>query len=341
MRVEGVYLNGIGTCTPSFVDTATAVENGWNGAAQREESGLVSIAVAGQTPAPQLAVNAARIALDQAGEVAGGIGALFHSHVHPQGPDGWAVQHYINRHTVDRPITAACINNGCLGVFNSLAFGSALIRQGAEFPSILITSADNLGTPMVDRWNSSYFYVLADAGGAVVLSSQPGFATLRSVAAVSDPALEVLHRGDEPLFPPGVTVGKKTNFNERLAYCRRRVLDGEMNLPDFGSVAVEAMGRALEEARVSIEDIARVVHVGFAHEPLHDLFLDPLDIDDARGCWEFTRTLGHAGPTDQIAGLAWLWRSGKVSPGDHVALLGGAPGMEAACAIVRIEQPAS
>jgi 3-oxoacyl-[acyl-carrier-protein] synthase-3 len=337
MKLGEIHINGVGTCVPDRIKTADAVERGLYDARAMENSGLVSISVAGDTPAPDLAISAAQIALKHDSSAASEVGLLMHSHIHPQGPDGWSAQHYINRHTVNRPIPSTVVNNGCLGVLSSIMLGGTWLRAGSSGESVLITSADNVGTPAVDRWNASYLYVLADSGGALLMSRRPGIATILAVASVSDPALEQLHRGGEPLFPPGITVGKTLDFNERLAYCREKWLSGEMvPIGDFGTVISSAYRKALDDAGLTADDVARVVHVGFAHQPLHDLFLDPLDVDDERAVWDFTRHVGHAGPVDPILGLDYLLNSAAVRRGDIVALTSGAPGMEASCAILRI-----
>lgn len=338
MRLSEIYINGVGTLTPDRISTVEAVEQGWYDAQEMESSGLLSISVANDTPAPELAISAARIALKKSGEAASEVGLHLHSHIHPQGPDGWSAQHYINLHTVNRPISSIEANNGCLGMLSGIMLGATwLSSRSAGAESVLITSADNVGTPAVDRWHASYLYVLADSGGALLLSRRRGIAAVLSIASVSDPALEQLHRGGDPLFPPGITVGEKLDFNSRLAYCREKWLSGEMvPIGDFGSVISRAYREALDDAGLAADDVARVTHVGFGHQPLHDLFLDPIGVDDDRAVWDFTRCIGHAGPTDPILGLDHLLSSGAVRRGDIVALTSGAPGMEAMCAILRI-----
>ncbi|MEG8179218.1 3-oxoacyl-ACP synthase [Nocardia terpenica] len=336
MKLADVHINGIGTVIPERVDTDYAVAQGWYNAAARRKDMLVSIAVAGTTPAPELAITAARAALKQS-EAADTVGLLLHSYNHPQGPDGWSVQHYINLHTVDRPITAAVVNNGCLGVLSAMTLAATWLRSRPSAESVLLTSADNVGTPAVDRWRTSDLYVLADAGGSLVLSRRPGIATVLSIASVSDPSLELIHRGGEPLFPPSITVGGTLNFEERLEYLREKWRTGEMTpIGDFGAVVEGACRAALADAGITMDEVTRVAHVGFSYQPLHDVYLDPLGIDDDRAIWEFTRNVGHAGPVDPILGLDYLIGSGAVHNGDIVAIVSGAPGMEAACAIVRI-----
>ncbi len=337
MKVTGIHLSGIGTARTGYVDTAEAVERGWWGAGEREESGLVSVSVAGTTPAPDLAVEAAQRAMTEYGRPAAEISGVFHTNVHPQGPDGWSAQHYINRHTVNQPVTSVEIHNGCVGFFSVLQLATCYLLAAPDRVAALLTCADNFGTPAVDRWRAAPLFVLADGGGAVVLSKRDGFAALLAVGAASDPELEEHHRGAEDLFPPGLTVGRTLNFGERMVYGQQRAEQGELrSMGDFGTVLVDTVENTLKEAGVSLGDIALVVHDGFNYGAVRAIFLDPLDIPDNRSVWEFTRRTGHGGPLDAIRGLEYAWTSGQLRPGDKVLLLGGAPGMEAACAVVEI-----
>jgi len=107
---------------------------------------------------------------------------------------------------------------------------------------------------------------------------------------------------------------------------------------DFGSVLIETVTETLKDAGVTMDDITRVVHDGFTHDALRVIFLDPLEVEDERGIWEYTRQVGHAGPLDQIRGLEHAWKNRLVTRGDRVLLVSGAPGMEAACAVLEITE---
>ncbi len=339
MKVNDIHIAGIGTSTPECIDTAEAVEQGWYGAEERERSGLLSISVAGTTPAPDLAIEAARYALEQSGHSPAEIGALFHTSVHPQGPDGWSAQHYINRNTVNQPVTSVEIRNGCIGFFSNLHLAACYLNAMPDRPAVLLTCADNFGTPAVNRWRASSLFVLADGGGAVVLSKRRGFARVLAIGSVSAPELEERHRAGESLFPPSLTAGGTLNFEERMARFQQQVEEGTL-VPEsnFGSVVIEAVEQTLKDAGISLDEITKVVHDGFTRWALHDIYLDPLGIQEERGIWEFTRRLGHAGPLDQIRGLEYVWKNGEVGVGDRVLLFSGAPGMEAACAVLEISE---
>jgi len=339
MKVSGIHIAGIGTAEVETVDTAEAVKQDWYDAEDRERGGLLSVSVAGETPAPDLAVEAARHALNHSGHDPMDFCAVFHTNVHPQGPDGWSAQHYINRNTINQPVTSVEIHNGCIGFFSTLQLAACFLNAVPDRAAALLTCADNFGTPAVDRWNSTKLFVLADGGGGVVLSKRGGFAKLLAIGSTSYPELEAHHRGGEQLFPPGITVGGKLNFEERMAYSHQRAQEGRLPpMGDFGSVLIETVTETLKEAGVTMDEIAKVVHDGFTHDALRVIFLDPLEVEDERGIWEYTRLVGHAGPLDQIRGLEYAWKNRLVGRGDRVLLVSGAPGMEASCAVLEITE---
>ncbi|MEU3337904.1 ketoacyl-ACP synthase III family protein [Streptomyces sp. NPDC006668] len=344
MRVTGVHIDGIGTASVGTVTTAEAVERGWYEAAERERTGLRAVTVAGATPAPDLAVQAARAALAMSRHAPVDFCAVFHTNVHPQGPDGWSAQHYVNRNTINQPVTSVEVRNGCAGFFSALQLALcylAVLPDDSDRTAVLLTGADNFGTPTVDRWRASNLFVLADGGGAVVLSKQGGFAEVLAVGAASDPGLEERHRSGEELFPPGLTVGGRLNFAERTRHFQRRVADGLVPPGDFGARLVDTVERTLGEAGATAGDITAVVHDGYARDAMNVMYLEPLGFEEKQGIWDFTRRTGHAGPVDQIRGLDHLWRSGRVAAGDKVLMVSDAPGMEAACAVLGITGPPS
>ncbi|GAB1645441.1 ketoacyl-ACP synthase III family protein [Krasilnikovia sp. MM14-A1259] len=337
MRVDDVYLAGIGSELPPATGIADAVRRGWYDEADARNSGLLSVRIAGHTPAPELAARAATVALRRSGHGPDDIGAVLHSGTFHQGPDGWSAPHYVLRHAVDRPVTAIEVRQGCLGMIAALEMAAHRLAAGTDHDAVLLTAGDNFGAPLVDRWRASTLFVLADAGAAVVVSRRGGFARVRSFAAVSDPRMEELHRGGEALFPPGVTVGRGLNFEERSAYWRQQWASGAAPpMGNFGDCVADAADRALADAGVPWDKVARVCHVGYARGPLQAMLLDPLGIDAELGVWDLTRHVGHAGAADPFLALERLWLDGAVVPGDHLLLIGATPGMEAGCAVVEI-----
>jgi 3-oxoacyl-[acyl-carrier-protein] synthase-3 len=340
MKFDDIYIAGIGTAKLDVLDTAEAVAKGWYDRDDWEQGGQLSITVAGTTPAPDLAIEAARYALDHSGHAPGEIGAVFHTSVHPQGPHGWSARHYVNRHTINQDVTCVEVNNGCAGFFSSIQLAGCFLTATRDRTAVLLAYADNFGTPGVDRWRACpRVFVIADGAGAIVLAKGRGFAKVLAVDSTSDPEMEIHHRGAESLFPPGLTAGGTLNFAERREWCRQRALEGAVPpIEDFGPTVIDAVKKTLEAADTSMDQIVRVVHDGFTRDAVSAIYLDRLGVDEERGIWEFTRHVGHSGPVDHVRGLEYLWRNRRVGVGDRVMLITNTPGMEAACAIVEITE---
>jgi 3-oxoacyl-[acyl-carrier-protein] synthase-3 len=340
MRTENIYLAGIGTCLPPRVTTAEAVERGWYDEQARHDSGFESIAVANGTPAPDLAVEAAKVALRRSGRSPDDISALLHCTTHHQGPDGWSAPHYVLRETLDRPIFAAEVRQGCVGAILGLQLAVHRLVADPGSDAVLLTSADNFSTPLVDRWRASSLFVLADGGSSLVIARGSGFARVLAIGAVSNPGMEALHRGGEEMFPPGITVGRELDFDSRTAYWRQQWARGEATpIGNPGECVAAVVEQVLAEAQVPLEKVTRVCHVGFARGPLEGVYFAPLGLDPSLGVFEYSRRTGHVGASDPLIGLERLWTNRDVVPGDHVLLIANAPGIEAGCALVEVVEP--
>ncbi|MFJ4564871.1 ketoacyl-ACP synthase III family protein [Streptomyces caelestis] len=345
MKVGDIHLAGIGTYLPQRTPVAEAVARGWFEATAAEESGLASVTIEPALSAPEMAVRAARQAVEHSGHGPGDFAAVLHSGVYYQGPEGWSAPHFVLHRTLDRPIPAFEVGHGCLSVLTALRLAADMLRPGStEGEAVLITAADNFSTPLVDRWNDSEHAVYADTGAALVASTRCGFARLKAVGSRSLPDLESMHRGDEPLLPPARHPERPMLVGPRLRAWAERPGAGPHDMINavtrYGELVAEVADRTLDEAGVDWDDIARVAHIGFNEDALHSLLLDPLGVPTKLGTWEYTRTIGHASVGDLVLGLAHLWTTGQVGKGDHVLLLGATEGMEAGCAVVEITEPA-
>lgn len=340
MRHRGIYLQAVGSYRPPATSCSEAIHGGHYSAEETALSGMVSVLVADDMPAPEMAARAAQEAIAAAGARPESYDALLHCATHHQGPEGWSPAHYILNQTLAQPITAMEIRQGCLGMLAAFRIAADRLTAGEAHRRVLVTAADNFGTPHVDRWRASSLFLLADAACAAVVSNDAGFAELVATASLSNPGMEELHRGGEPLFPPGATIGRGLNFEERNQYWREQWARG--NPPpsgDLGGLVHDTVAAVLADADLTLSDIARVCHVGYAAPALHALFTDPLALPAERSVWELTRTVGHAGAADPLLSLETLRADGQLQPGDHVLLAGAGPGMEVACAVLTLTDP--
>jgi 3-oxoacyl-[acyl-carrier-protein] synthase-3 len=336
-----VYVRSLGTFLPETVSVSSAVAKGLLDAQDAEAYGLTEIAIAGELPAPDMALSAVRQALDRCGQDPAALDLLLYASVWYQGPSGWCPQYYIQRHAGAGNATAADVRQGCMGMFSALELAARWLMGSPDGGSALVTSADNFNSPQIDRWRFSPHYVMGDAGCAAVLSTEPGFAWVCSISSVTLAEYEALHRPPEPLFPPGAALGRPMDF----AKANEQWLDSGVRSPEGPLMLVrtqdELVADTLSEAGIGLDEVTLVAYVHASRERVEDRAMIPLGLPLSRSMWEFSRTVGHIGASDQIVSLDHFVTSGKLGPGDHALLLGVGPGLNIACAVIEIlERPA-
>lgn len=347
MSAPDVFIKGLGVHLPGRVSIESAVGQGHYPAGDVELHQLAGAAVAGDMPAPEMALRAARQAFERSGHPPRDVDLLLYAASWHQGPDGWQPHCHLQRNLVGGDVLAVEVRQGCNGMFAALDLGAAYLRSGlcsgGDRPaSALLVAADNFGTPMIDRWRMGPGYVAGDAGSAVLLTTEPSFARLCAVRSVTVPEAEQMHRGDEPMFPPGPTVGRALDFATRnAAYKRDAVAAGEgtgalIRIHQQTLAVVEA---ALAAADLDIGDVTRVAYMNYSREIVEQRCMATLGLAMSRSTWEFGRTVGHLGASDQVVSLDHLLSAGQLGPGDHLLMLGVGPGVTISCALVEIVEP--
>jgi 3-oxoacyl-[acyl-carrier-protein] synthase-3 len=170
-----------------------------------------------------------------------------------------------------------------------------------------------------------------------VVTTDRSFARLKSISSVTVPELEGMHRGDEPLFPPGATTGRFMDFAGRIEHFGFTNRD---NMRHWGLSLLKArselVDRVLDEAGIDITGVSRIAYNHGSREHVEDGLLSMLDLPLAKSNWEFGRGLGHLGASDQLVALTNMLGTGELQPGDHLLMLGVAPGVSVAGAVVQI-----
>jgi 3-oxoacyl-[acyl-carrier-protein] synthase-3 len=336
-----LYLAALGVHLPErMVSTRQAVAAGWYDADDLEEAGLTGLPEAGTRAAPDMAVRAAGQCLKRAAADAGDIDLLVHASAFPQGPEMWSPHAYVLRELGGGDVSALEVRQGCNGMFAALEVAAALLRADPRRTTALLTAADNLGSPLVDRWRSGGpAFILGDAACALLLTKQPGFARLAALRSTTVPELEGMHRGAEPLYPPGATSGRAIDLADRAVHFGRHT----MPLAEATAIVADRQActarAALADAGLRPDDVAVVVHANAARW-LAELWMAALGLPMSRSAWDVGRTVGHVGSSDQIVGLDRLLTGGRLRQGDHVLLMGSAPGFSIAAAVLQLTEEA-
>jgi 3-oxoacyl-[acyl-carrier-protein] synthase III len=341
VETADIYISGVGGYLPGTVSVEHAVAAGWYPASEAELHHLASVAVAGDMPAPEMALRAARRALARSGRSPDELDLLLYASTWHQGPEGWPPQAYVQRHLAGDGVLATQIRHGCNGMFMAMELAASYLRAERRRRAALLVAADNYGTPLADRWAMLPGAVAGDAGSALVLDIEPGFARLLSVHTASVSRAEEMHRCAEPLFPPGVTQGRMVDFAAHSDAFRQRVTtDGDLTgvLTTLSERLTYVLGRVLSEAGIKAADVTRVACMNTSRDIAEQICEVELDLPVSRSAWEFGRTIGHCGASDQVLALDRLVSAGELAPGDRLLMLAYGPGVTISAAVVEILQ---
>lgn len=339
MRTPDTFIKGLGVYLPETQSVASAVERGLFPAGEADPDGLTAAAVAGDTPAPEMALRAARQAYERCGHDPVRTDLLLYSTTWAHGPEGWLPPSYLQDHLVGGDVLGLELRQGCCGMFGALELGASYLLADPLRTHALLVASDNYGTPLMDRWRTGPF-LGGDAATAVLLSAEEGFAEVLSVGtrAVPDATTDVSIL-QESLFPPAITTGAKVDFRARgmaiAADPRLRALVAKRGIQVHRKMT-EIIETTLEEAGIGLADVTRTGVVNIERGLLESRGMTAEGLDLAKSTWEYGRTIGHCGASDQILGLEHLLATGDLGPGDYFLMIGTGPSITVSCAVIKI-----
>jgi 3-oxoacyl-[acyl-carrier-protein] synthase III len=338
MKTDDLFLKALGVYLPPdrmTVEEAHAAQLCEN---ELRDSDLVGVPIANDTPAVDLAVLAARQAVQALPRDETQIAMLIHAPMFRQGPQGWSPVGYIIRELGFGDIAGHEIVQGCNGILAAIELTAGWLRLSPEHSAALLTTALNAKAPYLDRWRSAGVGVaLGDAAAAVVLGRGGGLARVDAVNSITYAELEGLHRGSLSLLeeadgrPPVVDVTLRSReFAFENAYSPFDLLK---RLVEMHS---EVATRSLADAGIQPGDLARVIFTNVGSAVIGKAIMEPLSLPLSLATWDFGRTVGHLGAADHIVSLDHLLSTGALSAGDRVLMLSGSPGYNVASAVLTI-----
>lgn len=335
MRCDDLYVAGLARHLPATLEVAGAVADGRYDAGEQAANDYVSVTVAGGQAPPQMAAAAGALALERSGVPPALVGLLLHASAWFQGVDYWPAASYVHREVLggNRRAPALDVAQMCNGALGAVELAASHLMAVPARRAALVTTADRFEEPGFDRWRGDVNGIVYGDGAAAVVLAREGFARLLSVSTVVDTGLEAMYRGAEEFSE---APGRAVDIRAR----RRAFMAGTEGVADRTTAGLgEAIGLALEEAGVELEEVARFVWPNVGLQTLLTRYLEPFGLKLEATAWHWGRRTGHVGAADQLTGLADLVETGTAGPGDRVMLIGIGAGFSWTCAVVEVLAP--
>lgn len=329
-----MYIASTGVCLPGRDSTALAVADGRYDAEEQEKSGYRSVCVAADESAAEMAVQAARSAMQRSGSDGEDISLLLHASFHHQGIDHWTPAYYIQNEAVGGRAPAIELRQASNGGLAGLVLAMSYLAT-CEGRAALVTTADKFGPPTYDRYRTEKWLILADGASAAVVSRGAGFARVLSTAMDSDSTLEELYRGK--FTEANSLTDLPLDLRARKDVYMERVGIAEVAMRGNAGL-VNVVKTALGDAELEIGDISRFVFPNIGRSLLQWDYLDAFGLEESQTTWDWGMDVGHIGAGDQFGGLNHLVETGALSAGDKVMLAGSGIGFSWNCAVLEIQE---
>jgi 3-oxoacyl-[acyl-carrier-protein] synthase-3 len=333
--VTEVFLRGVGVCLPAErYPVEAAVAAGVYDAERAERDGFTSIAIEHERYPVDMALHACQAAASSvpASEISSLIFTSIHRHGHKS---LWPPASYLHRRLGMRSDALAySLNHGCNSEFLAAKVAVSLLQGGAG-GHVVVAGADCYENTLFDRWNSDLGTIYGDGASAMVLSTEPALMKILCLEVESGTTLEEMYRDPQP--SPESEGSARAEYDvgsAKRAYFDRRGRD------ELEAVFTATLGRlreklvegfALDErpaAYVVYPNVGAGISAAFYRNAFGDLA--------RRDVWEFGRSIGHTGVSDQLIGLEHILESGALQTGERVLLVGAGNGLSAAVMLLEL-----
>ncbi|MFD7873288.1 ketoacyl-ACP synthase III family protein [Streptomyces sp. NPDC059766] len=336
---NGLGIRAVRTCLPETVETAQdALARGRIDEDDLVNTGVTEVPVSTTLSAPDLAVRAARGALDAAGWHGADLGFTTHAWIHHQGHDFWSPAHYVAHQVGAVRGVPLGIQVMCNGGGTALEAAASRLLADRSTATALVTTGDRFPDEGFDRWAGDYGVFYGDGATALLLHERDDSVdefTLLGLSSAAVSAAEGLHRGRDEFTPA-------TRWNSDRIDVRRtkKAFITDVGLDGFYSGVHDALRgivtTALAEAGVDADDprvrVLALPRVGVKvrRETYHPAVEGLTKADIV----ELGARTGHLGAGDLAANLADIRALELLAPGEIAVAVSAGGGFGFTCAIV-------
>ncbi|MEY9835569.1 ketoacyl-ACP synthase III family protein [Streptacidiphilus sp. EB103A] len=339
MKTDGIYIDTVGVHLPDeWVSIEKAVAEGlYDEMSIAYGTGLTAAYIAGDVPAVDMAVDAARQAIERSEQDTGSIDFHVHCSATQQGPAGSYPGGYVLRELGISGIPSTDVrqhSNGMLAAFE-VVVGQMTGAAAAE--SVLVTAGENFTTPKIDRWQGfGTGFTASDGAAAVLFSAESGFAQLRSLNSGTLPALEQWHRGEQSQLAYRDDELGQVTMLDLLTFFNANVIPLDKCMQMIMEFELDIVQRSLVDAELNASDIACVVVANSDATMIDQMKMQPLGLPMSRSSWDFGKEFGHIGACDMAVLLNHMITTGRLAVGDNILMTTSGAGWVSSSAVLTI-----
>ncbi|WP_037843276.1 hypothetical protein [Streptomyces sp. NRRL F-5126] len=311
--------------------TVDALAAGRVTAQEAEAMGYEQLPVSHDLSAPQMAVRAARRALERAGVSAGGVAAVLHAWTYYQGHDFWSPAHYVAAEAGAHGAVPTGIQQMCNGAGAALRLALHQLAASPAAGPVLITTADRFARPGFDRWGGDYGVWYGDGATAAVVGTghaPEGALTVRALHTRAVPVLESAHR-DAATFHAAPHLASAAVDVRRTKKAYFGVHGKEPFLDRLGRETTAALAAALAEAGAGTREPRCVLLPRLGAATARDVYGPAVARATGAPTADLGERTGHLGAGDLLSNLAALAAPGgphALEPGERAAVLSAGAG---------------
>lgn len=334
--MQDIFLNACHHYLPSqSLTVADAVSQGLYAQEDALRDDYQSVSIETELWPFDMATNVAQQVLTDANITPTAVSFLSYSYIHRQGHKPlWQPAAYLQRHSGAKNALAISLNHGCNSMMLAAKLAIDHLSANAQ-GTALVVSADRFSESGFDRFKSDYGVIYGDAAVAAVFSCRQGPFKVLDFQHSSVPELEEMHRSAVPTAEGELTIAAMHDTKEtKKAFLTQH---GKARFIDLMHKALSNLSEQLQTQRLSASaqaDYVILPNVGLSiQSSLYRLIFTPLA---KTTLWDFGRTIGHAGASDQFLGLAHLWQSGRLRPGQKILLVGAGAGFSCSTLLLEV-----
>ncbi|WP_030060335.1 MULTISPECIES: ketoacyl-ACP synthase III family protein [Streptomyces] len=307
-----------------------------------DKIGVAQLPVATRWSAPEMALAAARDAIDRAGWSPTKVGLILHTSIYHQGHDIWSPPHYVAHELGTPEALSYGVYQGCNGGALSLQLVARHLATDPELEAALITTGDRFEPPGFRRWTCDYGLGFGDAGTAMLVhrgDSGPDDYALVSMATETASELELMLRHGDDFSPAPLTHSPYIDLKRpKKSYV---AVHGKDRFSEIASRLIrKVIVDSVHEAGLELDD-PRIKYIALPRlgvSLLDSIYAPILDEVLKAEALRFGTATGHLGCGDFLANLVDLRDHALLEPGDFALVINGGAAWTWTCAVVQVPE---